>query len=405
MTAADSDTRTAAADRPLRILRVVHTLRGASGGPAESVRRSTETMLAQGHQVEIATLDGRGSISADEPLTVHALGNGAEAIGYASTPHLVPWLRSEKTRFDAVLVHGLWQYQGWGTHIALKGTAIPYLVFPHGMLDPWFRRTYPLKHLKKQIYWKVREGRVLAGAAAVCFTCDEERRLARDSFRPYRINERVVAYGTADSIYDPERQSAVWARSCPAAQVRPYLLFLGRLHPKKNIEALLHAHGQIAARNPFAPDLVIAGPGLETSYGQSLLQLACSICRQGTVHWPGMLENEAKWGALSGCEAFVLPSHQENFGIAVAEALACSRPVLISNQVNIWREIETDGAGLVRGDSPEDVLALLNAWMTVQPAKREEMKTAARRCFETRFHINKATESLVATVRETLCTK
>lgn len=402
MSEAESIPRKTESDRPLRLLHVVHTLRGSSGGPAEVVRRSTEALLAQGHQVEIATLDGRSCIAADETLAVHPLGSAAEATGYGSTPHLVPWLKSEIRRFDAVLVHGLWQYQGWGTHTALKDGVTPYLVFPHGMLDPWFRRSYPLKHLKKQIYWKLRESRVLGGAAAVCFTCDEERRLARDSFKPYQVKERVVAFGTADSIYDPARQSAAWARCCPAAQMRPYLLFLGRLHPKKNIEALLRAHGQRAARNPFAPDLVIAGPGLETSYGQSLLRLANNVCRQGTVHWTGMIENAVKWGALRGCEAFVLASHQENFGIAVAEALACSRPVLISNKVNIWREIEIDGAGLVRGDSPGEVAGLLDDWMAVRPAKRDEMKRAARRCFDSRFHIKKATESLVAVVREAL---
>ena len=75
--------------------------------------------------------------------------------------------------------------------------ATPYFVFPHGMLDPWFKRTYPLKHLKKLLYWPWAEYRVLRDAAAVLFTSEEERRLARESFWPYRCNEVVVNYGTA----------------------------------------------------------------------------------------------------------------------------------------------------------------------------------------------------------------
>ena len=92
---------------------------------------------------------------------------------------------------------------------------------------------------------------------------------------------------------------------------------------------------------------MIAGPGLDTAFGREMRQLAESLCPQPStltpqpaVFFPDMLTGDAKWGALYGCEAFVLPSHQENFGIAVVEALACGKPVLISNQVNIWREIE-----------------------------------------------------------------
>lgn len=384
---------------PLRLLQVVHTLRGESGGPTESVRRSTEALLELGHKVEIATLERPEDLPAGENLTVHSLGTRAGDIGYGTTPKLIPWLKAAQPRFDAVIIHGLWQFQGWGTHLALRGTKTPYLVFPHGMLDPWFRNKYPLKHYKKQLYWWLREGRVLAGAAAVCFTCEEERRLAKTTFYPYRVRERVVAFGTADPSGDPVAQNAAWAAHCPAAMERPYLLFLGRLHPKKNIEALLHAHGRWTAEDPAAPRLVIAGPGLESAYGKGLLRLAGQVCPAGSVLWPGMLTGPVKFGALRGCETFVLASHQENFGISVAEALACGRPVLISDKVNIWREIEGDGAGLARGDTPEEVAALLAAWRGLDAAQREAMGRAARRCFGTRFEIRQAAESLVRAVR------
>lgn len=383
---------------PLRLLQVVHTLRGESGGPPESVRRSTEALLELGHKVEIATLERPEDLPAGENLTVQSLGTRAGDIGYGTTPKLIPWLKAAQPRFDAVIIHGLWQFQGWGTHLALRGTKTPYLVFPHGMLDPWSRNKYPLKHYKKQLYWWLREGRVLAGAAAVCFTCEEERRLAKTTFYPYRVRERVVAFGTADPSGDPVGQHAAWAAHCPAAMERPYLLFLGRLHPKKNIEALLHAHGRWTAEDPAAPRLVIAGPGLESAYGKGLLRLAGQVCPAGSVLWPGMLTGPVKFGALRGCEAFVLASHQENFGISVAEALACGRPVLVSDKVNIWREIESDNAGMVRGDTLEEVVALLAAWRELNAARRGAMGRAARLSFETRFEIRHAAGSLAEAV-------
>jgi hypothetical protein len=103
-----------------------------------------------------------------------------------------------------------------------------------------------------------------------------------------------------------------------------------------------------------------------------------------------MLSGAAKWGALYGCEAFVLPSHQENFGIAVVEALACGKPVLISDQVNIWREIVEDGAGLVEGDAEEGVEKLLrkffDGWRggpseVVSPSRAERAEASGRSAF------------------------
>lgn len=388
-------------ERPLRLLRVVHTLRGESGGPSESVRRSTEALLGMGHEVEIASMDQPEDLAANESLVVHGLGRGPLG-GYGFTDRLVPWLRAERGRFDAVLVHGLWQYPGWGTHVALRGTTTPYLVFPHGMLDPWFKTAYPVKHYKKQVYWWLREGRVLGGAAATCFTCEEERRLARGSFWPYRPKERVVAYGTADPRGEPGAQIAAWEERAPELARRPFILFLGRLHSKKGLELLIRAYAARAGRAAGDPALVIAGPGLETDHGAAMRKLAERLCEPGMVWWPGMLEGAAKWGALRACEAFVLPSHQENFGIAVAEALACGKPVLITRKVNIWREIEGDGAGLVCEDTEVGVEEVLAAWAGADAERRARMGAAARKCFLARFEIGGAARSLVGVVRDAL---
>jgi glycosyltransferase involved in cell wall biosynthesis len=389
---------------PLRILRMVHTLRGESGGPTESVRRSTEALARLGHVVDVATLDGPKA-GGDVPgaRVVQFLGDRlGPARGYAATSSLIPWLRSCRDRYDAVLVHGLWQYQGWGTRQALLGTGKPWLVFPHGMLDPWFRRAYPIRHFKKQLYWWWRERRVLGGAAAVCFTCEEERRLARGSFWPYRVQEQVVAYGTADPAGDPASQAAAWASCCPQLEGRPYLLFLGRLHPKKGLDLLIRSYAARRAMLPGAPALVVAGPGTESAHGRSMQALAAATCPPNSVHWAGMVEGDAKWGALRGCEALVLPSYQENFGIAVVEAMACARPVLISRQINIWREIVADGAGLAEPADEKGAAALLMSWATMDTGKRRAMGEAARRSFLARFEADRAARSLAGTIRHCL---
>jgi glycosyltransferase involved in cell wall biosynthesis len=109
---------------------------------------------------------------------------------------LVAWLKQHAQEYDAVIVHGLWQYHSYAVYKALKESKIPYYVFPHGMLDSWFKHEYPLKHLKKYVYWFLALYPVLKNAKAVLFTCEEEKLLAREAFWPYKVNEVVVNYGT-----------------------------------------------------------------------------------------------------------------------------------------------------------------------------------------------------------------
>jgi glycosyltransferase involved in cell wall biosynthesis len=112
------------------------------------------------------------------------------------------------------------------------------------------------------------------------------------------------------------------------------------------------------------------------------------------VHWPGLIGGDLKWGALRACDAFVLPSHQENFGISVVEALAAGRPVLISNQVNIWAEIESDSVGLVDDDTLEGTEHLLRRWLELPAAERDSMATRARSSFAARYTMNRTAETI-----------
>jgi hypothetical protein len=108
-----------------------------------------------------------------------------------------PLITSLARQQDAVIIHGIWQYHAFAAWRALHGKGSPYFVYPHGMLDPWFKRTYPLKHIRKSAYWPWSYCRVLREAKAVVFTTEQERRLARQSFWLYRAQEHVVGYGTS----------------------------------------------------------------------------------------------------------------------------------------------------------------------------------------------------------------
>lgn len=394
---------------PLRILRIVHSLRRESGGPSESILRSTEALLKLGHHIEVVTADDPALASPlPAPAAFHPLGSrDANTLGL--------WLSENHHRFDAVLVHGLWQ-TGWIVRQTLRHTSTPYFVFPHGMLDPQIRRAYPLKHLKKQLYWWFRERHVLRDAATVCFTCEEERRLAQNTFTPYQIRERVVAYGTAGPPVNTSTQREALISRFPALVQRSFLLFLSRIHDKKGLNELIPAYAKFSRAHPTAPALVIAGPCHDPKYAAQLRQLADSVGLSqldltqdhaadnpgAKLIWLPMLDDDLKWGAFASCEAFILPSHQENFGLAVAEALACGRPVLISDKVNIWREISDDGAGLVEPDTEAGIINLLTRWTQLDAPARAAMSTAAKKSFANRFEITRAAHSLASVITDSL---
>lgn len=381
----------------MKLLHVLASVDPKGGGPTEAVSQLGAHLKHLGHTFEMITLDDPKQPFLQECLLpVHALGPSLGAYGY--NKKLIPWLRANAHNYDAVIVSGLWSYQSFGSWRALRSTEVPYYVFTHGMLDPWFKHTYPLKHLKKWVYWPWAEYRVLRDARAVLFTSAEERLLARQSFWLYRAHERVVKYGTRPPPADGERLREHFLAAHSELRGRRVLLFLGRIHEKKGCDLLIQSFASVVKTEPTL-HLVMAGPD-QTGWVDGLKRLAQDIGVEDRVSWPGMLRGEMKWGAFYCAEAFVLPSHQENFGVAVAESLGCGRPVLISNKVNIWREIEAAGAGIVETDSLAGTARLLSRWLAMRTEDRQEMGVRAQQLFRRQFTVEVMAESLLNIIRE-----
>ena len=366
----------------MRILHAIPSCLPSAGGPIEALRRIAAQVASGGHVVDVVCLDDEGGAENDAPFgRVVKLGGGLGT--YGLNLRLLGWLRAHVTDYDAVVVNGLWQFHGLAVWLASRGGRVPYYIFTHGMLDPWFRTAYPVKHLKKLCYWMLAERHVVNGARGVIFTSEAERKLARCSFPCYRPTEYVTVYGTADPLADPD---------FVAHEPSPGLIvFLGRIHEKKGCDLLLRAFAALGERRT-GYRLMIAGP-CDSSLKRRLAQLANDLGISDAIEWPGLLVGRAKWDLLRSAEIFCMPSHQENFGVAIAEALACGTPVLITNKVNIWEEIEADSAGLVADDTVDGVSALLRDWIGLDAAGRAGMRAAARRCFERRFHINRVATS------------
>jgi glycosyltransferase involved in cell wall biosynthesis len=372
---------------------MVQTLDPRVGGVAPAVLALSRELARRGHQIDIATLD-EPDVAGNSDLTVHALGAGLTSYRYSRK--LLPWLREHGGNYDRVLVNGLWQYLIFAAWQRYAGTSTPYYVFPHGMLDPWFKRTYPLKHMKKWFYWPWADYRVLRDAAAVIFTSEEERLQARESFWLYRCREKVSPLGLeSPSPVPPETKERFLARY-PALPNTRVLLFLGRFHPKKGCDLLIDAFCKL---KPPGVTLVLAGPD-PIGWEKELRARVADIDLAARIVFTGMLRGESKQAAFASADAFVLPSHQENFGMSVVESLANGLPVLISNRVNIWREVEADDAGYIENDDLAGTIRLIERWLSASGRERKAMQTNARNCFAQRYQIDRAVDSLLQVLQE-----
>lgn len=397
----------------MNLLHVIPSMNPIGGGPSQGIRNQAQGMVDMDITREVVSFDSPDSdFIKKESFKIHALGGALGPWRYNAK--LIPWLKQNIQRFDVIIVHGLWLYHNYAVWKVIKqlkkdqlsGKNIkkntpPVLLMPHGMLDPYFQRAKErrVKAIRNWIFWKLIDSKIVNDVDGLLFTCQTELVLARTTFKDYRPKaEYNVGYGIVVPPVEREEMKAAFAARCPNLKNEPYLLFLSRIHQKKGIDLLIKVYQQLLEDKTVIyklPKLVIAGPGIDTTYGKMLVKLVDGSNElKNLVYFTSMLTGEAKWGAFYGCEAFVLPSHQENFGIAVAEALACGKPVLLSDQVNIWREVDAESGGIISTDTFDGVFQLLNSWLELKPQERILMGQNAEKTFNKYFTVDKMSQNI-----------
>jgi glycosyltransferase involved in cell wall biosynthesis len=249
------------------------------------------------------------------------------------------------------------------------------------------------------IYWHLIEKNVVNQVDAILFTCYEEMLLAKKTFYGYHPKKEInVGYGIQTPPEKNDTELEAFYKKFNIKKSSPYFLFLSRIHFKKGVDLLLKAYNTILQESNNAnalPNLVIAGSGFDSEYGNGLLKYIeiYPLLKQKVI-LTGLLSAEMKWAAIYGCEAFVLPSHQENFGIAVAEALACEKPVLITNKINIYREIEKGGGGIIEEDTLTGTINNLKQWIALDAESKILMGENAKKIYENNFKNEYAAKKL-----------
>lgn len=334
----------------LKVLHVIPAVAQRYGGPSQAVFEMCRAVQRQGTDVLIATTDadGPGSlpVAVGKPIdyrgtrTIFFHRQWSRRFGYCLP--LAHWLGGHVENFDVVHIHAVFSHPCLAAARACRKRGVPYVVRPLGSLDPWSMAQKPIR---KRLMWHMAAGPMLRGAAAVHYTAREEQQLAE---RSLGIGHGfVIPLGIETEKLGDAMPAELFRGSHASLCDRPYILALSRIHPKKNLELLLDVFLSLAKRPEFEPwRLVIAGDG-EADYVRSLQTFARERGGADKVLFPGWLGGAEKSSALQSAALFALTSHQENFGIAVAEALARGVPALVSEHVNLAPEIAGHGLGWV----------------------------------------------------------
>jgi glycosyltransferase involved in cell wall biosynthesis len=338
---------------PLRILQIIPSVSLVYGGPSQMVLGLSKSLAAEaGVEVTILTTDSNGDVgqaSLDVEFDRPIFQDGYQIRYFRCSPFrrykfslgLLQWLAKHAKEYDLAHIHALFSPVSSLAATVARSQGLPYILRPLGTLDP---ADLQKKRQLKQLYAAVLERPNLAGAAAIHFTSDQEAKiserfgtLSRDLVLPLGVKPVAQNLQARQAIRDryqiPDR--------------RPLILFMSRLDPKKGFDLLIPALQQLVTEEQDFHFVLAGSNAQDPDYEQQISQQiqGSALAERTTI--AGFVSGEQKAALLQAADLFVLPSHYENFGIAVAEAMVAGVPVVISDQVYIWEQIQQSESGWV----------------------------------------------------------
>lgn len=366
-------------DSGMHVVQVVHNVRRETGGPSYSVVRLAESIAAVGTHATVITLDWRPSYYRHPHVFTFRTGMGPRRLGIS--PDMNRWLCAHATSggIDIIHSHGLWTMPGVYAGRASRNGPSQLVVSPRGMLSRWALGYHALR---KRLFWNVIQRRTLEGA--VCFHATSEAE--SDDIRQLGFTQPLVVLPNGVDLPDLEPR--------PHDQ-RRRLLFLGRLHPKKGVDILLRAWVLVERRFPEW-SLEIAGPD-EGGHLARLRRIASALSLK-RVSFSGPLYGPDKTLAYQRASLFVLPTHSENFGLTVAEAMAAGTPVIVTVGAP-WGALRDHDAGWWIETGVDALAACLEEALACSPERLSKMGERGREWMARDFSWDRIGEEHAAAYR------
>ena len=343
----------------MRVIHVVPDINKEAAGPSYSVPKLCESLISADVDVQLAVLDSAGTPVHLQYLKTFTYGLGPRRLGFS--PKMRRWLKQEAESGNADIIHNhsLWMMPNVYPGNAVRDSNCRLVVSPRGTLSAYALR---LNALQKNIFWHLLQATALRRASCFHATAMSEY----EDIRRLGFKQPVCILPNGIDVPPLEQL---------AAGVRRKLLFLGRIHPKKGIDNLLHAWQALEYKFPDW-DLHIAGP--DNGGYLAMMQTLSNELGLKRVIFVGPLFGEAKLHAYRTADLFVLPTHSENFGMTVAEALAAGTPAIVTKGAP-WSGLEKQGAGWWIDIGVDPLIACFEQALASTPVQLAEMGLSGRK--------------------------
>ncbi len=346
----------------IHVIQTIASIAESTGGPARTIRSLCEALARQGAEVELLTGDDPDAPALLQPDPALVTTHFVQRRG-ALPPYGFGAALKDAPAGSIVHDNGLWNLASLSATRAARRAGLPYVISPHGMLEPW---ALARRATKKRLAWAMYQRGALAGARGLVASSEGERLGIRH--RVQRLPVAVIANGV-------DIPAAVPAK--PRDGAGRTLLFLSRLHPVKNLLGLVRAWAIVAADARFDDwRLQIAGPD-EAGHRADVEALIAKLGLGARIALTGPVAEAAKSAAFAAAELFILPSHMESFGVVAAEALAHGVPVIASTGTP-WSELRQQGCGWQAAPDPASLATAMAEAMMQPPAALAAMGAKGR---------------------------
>lgn len=363
----------------MRVIHVVPAITEEASGPSYSVTRLCESLITTGTDVRLASLDWAPMPNPPGYLKSFPLGWGPRRLGVSSP--MRRWLEDEAASgaIDIIHNHGLWMMPNVYSGRACRNGSCRLMVSPHGTLSRW---AFGQNRLQKEIFWRLWQGPAVRAAASFHATAESEF----EDIRRFGFRQPVCIIPNGIDLPPLEQKPDGGPRQ---------LLFLGRIHPVKGVDILLRAWKAVAHRFPDW-ELLVAGPDND-GYLAEMQALAAQLRLERLV-FPGPLYGDTKRRAYREASLFVLPTHSENFGMTVAEALAAGTPAIVT-QGAPWAGLAEENAGWWIEIGVDPLVACLEQALSASPQRLREMGRAGREWMKRDFSWDQIGAQILVTYR------
>jgi len=373
-----------------KILRIISTLNTTIGGTARIATDQSNELVKRGYKVDILTLDKK-KYNKNEKFYFKLINLGINKKKNIFSLTFFLWILKNWKKYDVFLIDGIWEFSTIVASFFLKKK---YFVFIHGQIDQYFSSEF-YKKIKKKIYWKLIEKKNLLNSKSVILSGEAEQKMFKNTFVDTKnIPFKTINYGISKfNFFNLEKKLKKIKKKHKKILEKKYILFIGRIHPKKGCDIFLKALEKTKVPNNY--NIVIAGFLFNNNnFENQILNKIKKNKYSSKIFCLPFQDRINKFALIKFSECTILPSRGENFGISVVESLMMGRIPILTNKVGVYKKIKQSSAGIICKCNKNSISESLNYFFSISNKIKKKIEKNTKNCYSKNFSMDKTINDL-----------